>query len=144
MYYIKHPLVIYLLLKHFRIQIEIRLEYPKYLDYGIIPILLAQINLSNILKNLVFLGFLSGTLMTFGGLTGDVIGSFIKRRSGIERGHTFIFLDQLGFLVVGMAFVFPLIPWPIEWFLIQIPTTFILHIFANLLGYFTGIQDVPL
>jgi CDP-2,3-bis-(O-geranylgeranyl)-sn-glycerol synthase len=126
------------------IPIELRINYPIYLEYGIVPFLLSQINLASILNNLVFLGFFSGSLMTFGGLIGDIIGSFIKRRSGIERGHTFIFLDQLGFLVVGMMFVFPLIPWPIEWFLVQVPITFVLHIFANLLGYFTGIQDVPL
>ena len=122
------------------------IEYinQNYLEYGIIPILLSQLNLENILDNLTFLGFFLGSLITFGGLIGDIIGSFIKRRSGIERGHSFIFLDQLGFLVVGMIFVFPLIPWPIEWFLVQVPITFILHIFANLFGYFTGIQDVPL
>ncbi len=126
------------------VPIIIRLEYHKYLEYGMIPILLTKLNLENIFGNLTFLGFFLGILITFGGLTGDIIGSFIKRRSGIERGHSFIFLDQLGFLVVGMIFVFPLIPWPIEWFLVQVPITFILHIFANLIGYFTGIQDVPL
>ncbi len=126
------------------IPIELNINYPIYLEEGIIQFLLVQIGLDGILKDLLFLGFFSGSLMTFGGLIGDIIGSFIKRRSGIERGHTFIFLDQLGFLVIGMIFVFPLIPWPIEWFLVQVPITFVLHIFANLLGYFTGIQDVPL
>lgn len=126
------------------IPIDLRIIYPIYLEDGMIQFLLAQINLDAILENLLFLGFFSGSLMTFGGLIGDLIGSFIKRRSGIERGRTFIFLDQLGFLVIGMILVFPLIPWPIEWFLVQVPITFVLHIFANLLGYFTGIQDVPL
>lgn len=124
--------------------IILRLEYLEYLNSGIIPRLLSQLNLATTLDNLTLLGFVLGSLMAFGGLIGDLIGSFIKRRSGIERGHTFIFLDQLGFLVVGMIFVFPLIPWPIQWFLIQVPFTFILHILANLIGYFTGIQDVPL
>lgn len=124
--------------------IIMRLEYLEYLNSGIIPKLLSQFNLATTLDNLTLLGFFVGSLMAFGGLIGDIIGSFIKRRSGIERGHTFIFLDQLGFLVVGMIFVFPLIPWPIQWFLIQVPFTFILHILANLIGYFTGIQDVPL
>lgn len=126
------------------IPIDLKINYPIYLEDGIIQFLLTQISLNGILKDLIFLGFFSGSLMTFGGLIGDLIGSFVKRRSGIERGHTFIFLDQLGFLVVGMILVFPLIPWPIEWFLVQVPITFVLHIFANLLGYFTGIQDVPL
>lgn len=126
------------------IPIDLQINYPIYLEDGIIQFLLVQISLDGILKEMLFLGFFSGSLITFGGLIGDLIGSFIKRRSGIERGHTFIFLDQLGFLVVGMILVYPLIPWPIEWFLVQVPITFVLHIFANLLGYFTGIQDVPL
>ena len=126
------------------IPIDLQINYPIYLENGIIQFLLVRISLDGILKEALFLGFFSGSLITFGGLIGDLIGSFIKRRSGIERGHTFIFLDQLGFLVVGMILVYPLIPWPIEWFLVQVPITFVLHIFANLLGYFTGIQDVPL
>jgi CDP-2,3-bis-(O-geranylgeranyl)-sn-glycerol synthase len=92
----------------------------------------------------ILFGLVTSFLMAFGGLMGDMVGSFIKRRSGIERGHTFIFLDQLGFLLLGTIFVYPLIPVPIEWFLVLVPITFITHIAANLFGYFTGIQDAPL
>ena len=42
----------------------------------------------------VFTGGIAGGVMTFGGMTGDMVGSFIKRRSGIPRGKTFVFLDQ--------------------------------------------------
>jgi CDP-2,3-bis-(O-geranylgeranyl)-sn-glycerol synthase len=97
-----------------------------------------------ILADPILFGLVTSFLMAFGGLMGDMVGSFIKRRSGIERGHTFIFLDQLGFLLLGTIFVYPLIPVPIEWFLVLVPITFITHIAANLFGYFTGIQDAPL
>jgi CDP-2,3-bis-(O-geranylgeranyl)-sn-glycerol synthase len=122
----------------------LRLFYQELLEKGFFFQVLSVINLRGFFSNSIILGFFTGGLMAFGGLIGDLVGSFIKRRSGIERGHPFIFLDQLGFLILGMVFVFPLIPWPIDYFLVQVPITFILHIAANLLGYFTGIQDEPL
>ncbi len=122
----------------------LRLAYQDILESGILFEFLSSINIRGLFSNLIILGFFTGGLMAFGGLIGDLIGSFIKRRSGIERGHPFIFLDQLGFLVLGMIFVYPLIPWPIEWLMVQVPITFIVHIAANLFGYFTGIQDEPL
>jgi len=123
--------------------IFLRLEYQNFLESSVIFNLLAILKIE-ILSNSLILGLISGSLMTFGGLIGDISGSFIKRRSGIERGHSFIFLDQLGFLVLGMIFVYPIIRWPIEWFLVLVPITFIIHIAANLFGYFTGIQEDPL
>ncbi|UCE12868.1 MAG: CDP-archaeol synthase [Candidatus Heimdallarchaeota archaeon] len=124
--------------------IILRLHYHTFLESGIIFNLLSILNAEGFLSNFTLLGALTGSLMTFGGLIGDLVGSFIKRRSGIERGKPFIFLDQLGFLIFGMVFVFPLISWPIEFLLVQVPITFVLHIGANLFGYFTGIQDEPL
>ena len=122
----------------------LRLVYQDFLESGLFYEVLVFINLRGLFSNTVFLGFFTGGLMAFGGLIGDLIGSFIKRRSGIERGHPFIFLDQLGFLVLGMLFVYLLIPWPIEFLIVQVPITFIVHIVANLFGYFTGIQEDPL
>ena len=124
--------------------LDLRLEYQAYYEYSIVYDLFSFLNLQNLLSDPLILGSVSGGIMTFGGMTGDMIGSFIKRRSGIPRGKTFIFLDQLGFLVLGLALVFPIIPWPIEWFAFLVPVTFITHIAANLFGYFTGIQDDPL
>jgi CDP-2,3-bis-(O-geranylgeranyl)-sn-glycerol synthase len=124
--------------------LDLRLEYQAYYEYSILYDLFSLLNIANLLNDPLILASVSGGVMTFGGMTGDMIGSFIKRRSGIPRGKTFIFLDQLGFLVLGLALVFPIIPWPIEWFAFLVPVTFITHIAANLFGYFTGIQDDPL
>ena len=127
----------------FQYLVDVRL-YQDFLESGIIIDFLSILNLRGLFSNLMILGFITGGLMAFGGLLGDLIGSFVKRRSGIERGHPFIFLDQLGFLILGMVIVYPLIPWPIVWLMVQFPITFIVHIAANLFGYFTGIQDDPL
>ena len=124
--------------------VDFRLEYQKYYTSSIAYDLLNFLNMQALVSDSLILGGISGGVMAFGGMTGDMIGSFIKRRSGIPRGKTFVFLDQLGFLVLGMVLVFPIIPWPIEWLLFLVPITFLTHIVANLLGYITGIQDDPL
>ena len=124
--------------------VDFRLEYQKYYTSSIAHDLLGILDLSTLFFNPILLGGVSGGVMAFGGMTGDMVGSFIKRRSGIPRGKTFVFLDQLGFLVLGMVLVFPIIPWPIEWILFLFPITFLTHITANLIGYITGIQDDPL
>jgi CDP-2,3-bis-(O-geranylgeranyl)-sn-glycerol synthase len=124
--------------------VDFRLEYQKYYTSSIFYDLIYFLNMPTLLSSPIILGGISGGVMTLGGMTGDMAGSFIKRRSGIPRGKTFVFLDQLGFLVLGMVFVFPIIPWPIEWLLFLVPITFLTHIAANLFGYITGIQDDPL
>jgi len=124
--------------------LDINLEYINLLDKGFFYSIVSNLNVFLLYTNQAVFGFLIGAIQTFGGLTGDIIGSFIKRRSGVERGQTFIFLDQLGFLILGMGLIYFVIPWPIEWFLVLVPITFLMHIIANLIGYFTGIQDVPL
>ena len=121
-----------------------RIHFLTLVQEGLFYRFLINLNLEYILDNPINAGLITGFVITFGGLIGDIVGSFIKRRSGIERGKTFIFLDQLGFLVLGFIFIYPIIPWPIEWFLLLIPTTFIVHILANLFGYLTGLQDDPL
>ncbi len=87
---------------------------------------------------------LIGFLLSCGALLGDLAGSFIKRRSGLKRGESFLFMDQLGFLLAALILVYPIAPWPIEWFLLLLPLTLGLHIVLNFFGYLIGIQDVPL
>lgn len=99
-----------------------------------------------------------GFLLGFGALSGDLIGSFIKRRLNIARGQPFIGMDQLGFMIVGMALVivfYPITLLPMNFSLdlliinpihiqftwenllyyivILFPVTFLAHISANLI-----------
>jgi CDP-2,3-bis-(O-geranylgeranyl)-sn-glycerol synthase len=99
------------------------------------------VNLGN---NGIILSALVGFLLGCGALIGDIIGSFIKRRSGLQRGESYPLMDQLGFLVVALIMVFPVIPWPLIWLIILVPITLGLHIGLNILSYVVGIQEVPL
>lgn len=52
--------------------------------------------------SLAKLNFSLVLLLSTGALTGDVVGSFIKRRFGIPRGKHFPLFDQLTFLIAAL------------------------------------------
>ena len=82
-------------------------------------------------------------LLSLGALTGDVVGSFIKRRVNIKSGDPSPFLDQLGFIIMALIFAYPLmVPSPI-FVVILILTTLGIHWLSNALGYFLGLKKNP-
>ena len=103
-------------------------------------------------------------IISFGTLLGDSMGSFIKRRAGLKRGESFLFMDQLGFVIVGTILVLLFFPLTIEnvsfslfgmpisydpltiilYLVLLLPLTFIVHIIANLTWYFLGQQEVKI
>ncbi|WP_456327703.1 CDP-2,3-bis-(O-geranylgeranyl)-sn-glycerol synthase [Archaeoglobus sp.] len=85
-------------------------------------------------------------LLSFGAMFGDSIGSFIKRRFGVERGKSFPILDQLTFLITAyllasrcLAF-YKLFTWDV--ILAGIVITPILHLAINVLAYKLKLKDV--
>ena len=90
----------------------------------------------------VLSGLILGFLMAFGALVGDAVGSFLKRRIGIERGAPAPVMDQLDF-VIG-ALVFSLLVVRISWslFFVICLLSIILHVGANTVAYFLGMKDV--
>ncbi len=82
-------------------------------------------------------------LMSVGALTGDLIGSFIKRRMCVKSGDPSPMLDQLGFIILALIFVAPLIqPNPI-FTSVLILTTLAIHWMSNALGYVMGLKKHP-
>lgn len=89
-------------------------------------------------------------LLTFGAMTGDALGSFVKRRLDRPSGTRTLLLDQLPFVLVPIAlgFVFyPMLFWQvfgngyaIVWLLIF---TLVLHAVFNWIGYKAGLKKVP-
>lgn len=83
-----------------------------------------------------------GLLLGFGALTGDLIGSLIKRRLNIERGGKAPLLDQLDFLLGALLFG-SLITFKWEYLIvlgISIPG---IHILLNRTGYEMGLKEEP-
>ena len=86
-------------------------------------------------------------LFSLGSLTGDVFGSFVKRRMGIERGGKAPILDQIDFLIFAFLFAY-FHPIFLELFDIRIVViafiiTPILHRLTNLIAYLLKLKDVP-
>ncbi|MCL2143071.1 MAG: CDP-2,3-bis-(O-geranylgeranyl)-sn-glycerol synthase [Methanomassiliicoccaceae archaeon] len=93
--------------------------------------------------------------LSFGSLLGDMLGSFIKRRMGIERGKKAPILDQYDFLIGAFLLTALFYPrWVYDTY-IEIPgwhilalvflliITLLLHRAMNIIGYKAGLKDVP-
>jgi len=91
--------------------------------------------------------------LSFGSLLGDMMGSFIKRRIGIERGKKAPILDQYDFLIGAFLLTALFYPrwvyetyiegWHIVALIFLLIVTLLLHRAMNIIGYKTGLKDVP-
>jgi CDP-2,3-bis-(O-geranylgeranyl)-sn-glycerol synthase len=91
--------------------------------------------------------------LPLGAMLGDIGASFVKRRSGRERGAPFPGVDQLDFVVGALllAFVADLVAslsWFAETFTLPVLAavlvlTPILHVTTNALAYQLGLKDEP-
>jgi len=84
-----------------------------------------------------------------GAMLGDILASFVKRRSGRERGASFPGLDQLDFVVVALVLT-ALAAWP--WFgetytlpvlVAVLVMTPLLHVGTNVVAYALGLKNEP-
>lgn len=90
----------------------------------------------------IITGILFGFTMGLGALLGDAVGSFIKRRIGIERGRPAPLLDQLDF-VFGALLLSSLVYFEsFSMIIVIIIITPILHLLTNMLGYLLGFKEV--
>jgi CDP-2,3-bis-(O-geranylgeranyl)-sn-glycerol synthase len=87
--------------------------------------------------------------LPFGAMLGDVVASFLKRRTGRERGAPFPVVDQLDFVAGALACTLVAAP---GWFLatftapvlaVVIVLTPVLHVATNGIAYLLGLKDEP-
>lgn len=90
--------------------------------------------------------FAAAFVLSFGTLSGDAVGSFIKRRAGVEWGRPFV-LDTVMFLIVSLILVYPFAipselytPLNVVFFVVL---TMILHPLTNMLANRAGLKNVP-
>lgn len=87
--------------------------------------------------------------LPFGAMVGDITASFLKRRTGRERGAAFPGVDQLDFVIgaLGLTALFDF-----EWFaatftlpvvLAVLILTPLLHVGTNVLAYRFGLKSEP-
>jgi CDP-2,3-bis-(O-geranylgeranyl)-sn-glycerol synthase len=84
-----------------------------------------------------------------GALLGDILASFLKRRTGRERGAAFPLLDQLDFVFVALVLTAVVAPgWFAATFTLDVVLavfvlTPILHVGTNVLAYWLGFKNEP-
>jgi len=84
-----------------------------------------------------------GFLLGFGSMAGDTAGSFVKRRLGIARGSPAPVLDQDDFIVGALIFAAILVPVKLEWAILLLIITPIIHVVACAIGYALKLKDRP-
>ncbi|MEL7671456.1 CDP-2,3-bis-(O-geranylgeranyl)-sn-glycerol synthase [Methanobacterium sp.] len=87
-------------------------------------------------------GALVGLFLGGGALIGDAVGSFIKRRIGIERGKAAPFLDQLDFVIGALIFASLIVFIPLNMIIIILIISIVLHLLTNMIAYLIGMKDV--
>jgi CDP-2,3-bis-(O-geranylgeranyl)-sn-glycerol synthase len=93
--------------------------------------------------------FILSLALSAGSLIGDCLGSFIKRRFGVERGANFPLLDQYDFLTVSLFLswiictdAFKILYTP-SVLISGVLITPVLHKLTNVIAYKLGLKDVP-
>ena len=84
-----------------------------------------------------------GFALSLGALLGDLIGSFVKRRVGMERGYPAVGLDQWGFLITALILAYPIKTLSTGQVLFLLAVTPFIHWFANIFAYKMGWKSVP-
>ena len=88
-------------------------------------------------------------LLAAGALLGDLVKSFFKRRLNKEQGAEWLIADQFDFVLGAFALllifqyewvVTTVTPLILLWIIIVTP---MLHRVVNIIGYLTGVKDVP-
>ena len=87
--------------------------------------------------------------LAVGAMLGDILASFLKRRSGRERGAMFPGVDQLDFVVVSLPLTallatdwfFDVFTW--EVILVVVVLTPVLHVTTNVIAYRLGLKNEP-
>jgi len=100
---------------------------------------IAAVNGIHLLK----LSLLSVFLISLGAMVGDLVGSFIKRRVGIERGEPAPLLDQLDFVFGAFLFLYPVLEVSSLAFILIILITPVIHFISSIIGHAIGVKKVP-
>ncbi|MFQ5887233.1 MAG: CDP-2,3-bis-(O-geranylgeranyl)-sn-glycerol synthase [Candidatus Hydrothermarchaeales archaeon] len=103
-----------------------------------------SIILINIFRNFqltadIYLAF----ILSSGALLGDALGSFVKRRLGMEQGESAPLLDQLDFVFGGLFTASFIVIIPLDWIIVLMLLTPLGHLTVNFVGFQLKMKEVP-
>lgn len=84
-----------------------------------------------------------GFLLSLGALIGDLVGSFFKRRASLKGGAPAFMLDQLGFIIMALIFLAPLLTPAPQYVAVIILFTLAIHWVSNVAGYLLKLKKTP-
>lgn len=88
--------------------------------------------------------FILGALLGLGAILGDAVKSFFKRQVGIPSGETWMFFDQLDYIIGGILFTYWYVQIPIMYYILLIIIYFSLHLLSTVIGHRLGLKEKPL
>jgi len=86
--------------------------------------------------------FSFGVVASFGALTGDLVGAFIKRRLKLPPGYALPLLDQLDFVFGGVCFLAPFYTLQDGAVFMILLVTPMIHVVANVIAYLSKAKAV--
>jgi CDP-2,3-bis-(O-geranylgeranyl)-sn-glycerol synthase len=86
---------------------------------------------------------LLGFVLSLGGLIGDLVHSFVKRRLNFPPGASFPVADQLDFVIGALFFSLFISPPSMSVFLIVLIVTPPMHLFTNFIAYRLKVKKEP-
>lgn len=89
------------------------------------------------------MSLLAGFTIVAGAIAGDLGGSFIKRRAGLERGANVPGLDQLNFVIGALIFSYWFVAITPLMIVYMLALTPVLHRLFNIIGHRSGVKQVP-
>ena len=100
-------------------------------------------SLVTLIMELILMGgfLLLGILASLGSLLGDLFGSFLKRRLGLNPGSPLPLIDQLDFVIGALVITYPFYNFSIETILLVLLITPPIHIAANAIAYSLKLKD---
>lgn len=110
---------------------------------GVLAAILAAAAFSDLVP-LEYNPLLLGGLLGAGGLAGDAVKSFFKRRRNIPEGGTWFPFDQLDYIVGGILASALYIPLSVTHYIWICVIWFLMHLLVSWVGYLLGIKPRPL
>lgn len=84
-----------------------------------------------------------GLALSLGAVTGDLIGSFVKRRLDLKPGAAFPISDQIDFVLVALFFSLFVEPPTVFYAMIIVVLTLPIHLSANIIAYLLHMKKSP-
>jgi CDP-2,3-bis-(O-geranylgeranyl)-sn-glycerol synthase len=84
-----------------------------------------------------------GFLLGLGALVGDMVESFIKRQSGLERGHPLFLMDHLDYIFGAMFFAWIIVPVSFGYLIMACLITVPVHFIANIVAWVLKLKKKP-